>query len=188
MKIEEIRTGCIRIWLSDEDMARHGITYRDMAQGEARTDRMLRRILAVVAQYTGHASARYTVEALDTGEGCLLLVTAAEYTLAAQPPFVCTLTQLPRLFRLAADWCATQATAYSELYVTHSGYIIVIYPESGDAAVQLRHLRRYAARVECGQAAAAAAAEYGTLTSQGDVLQRLALTASAPLAPARQDR
>lgn len=187
VKIEEIRTGCIRIWLSDEDMARYGITYRDMAQGEERTDRMLRRILAVVAQYTGHASARYTVEALDTGEGCLLLVTASAYTLAAEPPFVCAVTEPQRLFRLAADWCATQTAAYSELYVTPHGYIVVIHPDCGNASAQLQRLRRYADRVECGQAAAAAAAEYGTLTSQGDVLQRLAVTVSAPPAPAQPE-
>ncbi len=187
MKIEEIRTGCVRIWLSAEDMARYGITFRDMARGDARTDRMLRRVLAVVAQYTGHTSARYTVEALDTGEGCLLLVTAAAYAMAVQPPFVCVLAQPPKLFRLAADWCATQPTAYSELYATEQGYILVIHPESDVASDIIRRLYRYADRVECGQIAAAAAAEHATLISQGDVLERLALTVHAPSAPERQD-
>lgn len=187
MKIEEIRTGCVRIWLTADDMARYGITYRDMARGDARTDRMLRCVLAVVAQYTGHASARYTVEALDTGEGCLLLVTASAYTSSVQPPFVCAVTQPQKLFRLAADWCAGQTTAYSELYATEHGYILVIHPAPDDVPTSIQRLYRYADRVECGQAAAAAAAEYGTLISQGDVIERLAITAPAPSAPATQD-
>ncbi len=187
MKIEEIRTGCVRIWLSAEDMARYGITYRDMAQGDARTDRMLRRVLAVVAQHTGHASARYTVEALDTGEGCLLLVTASAYMSSVQPPFVCAVTQPKTLFRLAADWCAAETTAYSELYATDHGYILVIHPAPDSTPTSVRRLYRYADRVECGPAAAAAAAEYGTLISQGDVVERLAITAPAPHSPAPPD-
>lgn len=187
VKIEEIRTGCVRIWLTAEDMARYGITYRDMAEGEPRTDRMLRRVLAVVAQYTGHAGARYTVEALDTGEGCLLLVTALAYTSSVQPPFVCAVTQPQQLFRLAADWCAAEETAYSELYATECGYILVIHPAPDSAPTSVRRLYRYANRVECGQAAAAAAAEYGTLISQGDVVERLAITAPAPRSPEPPD-
>lgn len=187
MKIEEIRTGCVRIWLTADDMARYGIAYRDMAQGDARTDRMLCRVLAVVAQYTGHASARYTVEALDTGEGCLLLVTASAYTSSVQPPFVCAVTQPRRLFRLAADWCAAEQTAYSELYATEQGYILVIHPTSDSASTSVRRLYRYADRVECGPAAAAAAAEYGTLISQGDVIERLAITAPVPRSPKQPD-
>ncbi len=187
MKIEEIRTGCVRIWLSAEDMERYGITFRDMARGDVRTDRMLRRVLSVVAQYTGHTSARYTVEALDTGEGCLLLVTASSYASSVQPPFVCVFTQPQALFRMAADWCATQPTAYSELYATENGYIVVIHPEDDVNPTVVQRLYRYADRVECGQVAAAAAAEYATLISQGDVLERLALTARAPSVPERRD-
>ncbi len=187
MKIEEIRAGCVRIWLSAEDMARYGITYRDMARGDPRTDRMVRHVLEVVAQYTGHTAVRYTVEALDTEEGCLLLVTATDTAEETELPYVCVFTRLSTLFRLAARWDAVDAAAYSTLYAVPHGYILVISPTQEESS-SLRLLYRYAERVECGAIAAAYAAEHGTLLADGDALERLAVTAREPSAPERTVR
>ena len=187
MKIEEIRTGCVRIWLSAEDMTRYGVTYRDMARGEPRTDRMVRHVLEVVAQYTGHTATRYTVEALDAEAGCLLLVTATDGADEIQPPYICVVTRLPMLFRLAAQYYAVDATAYGTLYAVPHGYILVICPTQEDPSV-LRLLYRYADRVECGLIAAASAAEYGTLIADGDALERLALTAREQPLPEQTGR
>lgn len=187
MKIEEICTGCVRIWLSAEDMARYGITYRDMARGDARTDRMVRHVLEVVAQHTGHTAARYTVEALDTEDGCLLLVTATESTEDSGPPYVCVFTRLTALFRLAARLHDADEAAHGTLYAVPHGYILVVCPTQDDPTT-ISLLHRYADRVECGPVAAASAAEYGTLVTDGDALERLALTARERTAPARVGR
>lgn len=186
MKIEEIRTGCVRIWISAEDMARYGLTYRDMARGDIRTDRMVRHVLEVVAQYTGHTAARYTVEALDTDEGCLLLVTASDGAEETEPPYVCVFTRLSTLFRLAAQWHAVDVV-YSTLYAVSHGYILVICPTRDDPSV-LHFLYRYAERVECGAIAAAVAAEHGTLLADGDALERLAVTAREQPVPEQTGR
>lgn len=185
MKIERIQSDRMRIFLSDEDLTTWGLDYASLEAGTPQTDRLIRQILRTVQQQTGHHVGSCAAEAFPVEGGCMLLLTFTRVQLRPYDPLVCRIGGVRALLSLAARFEAAGALPRSSLYEMPVGYILVIHAGEAVTPVHRRLLAEYGTLVEGGEAAVAAAGEYGSLLASCDALEQL--TARVPQPPAPPD-
>lgn len=185
MKIEWINSDRLRVFLSDTDLAERGIRFASMEAGTPQTDRLIRQVLRAVRQQTGHPVTGCAVEAFPVEGGCVLLLTLTKRQLRPYEPLVCRIGDVSTLFSLAARFVGAGPLPRSSLYEMPYGYILVIHACEEVAPVHRRLLAEYGAPLDGGEAAVAAAEEYGTLLVSADALEQL--TAYVPRQPVPPD-
>ncbi|MBO5798034.1 MAG: adaptor protein MecA [Clostridia bacterium] len=171
MQMECSGNGCLSLILSEEELARLGLSFEELDQQNPKTRRMLRTLLQLARRRTGFApKGALLVEALPLEGGCLLLVSPKDPILpAAASPTVFWVADGDALLQIAAGGPLTHPLGEgSSLYRGQEGFWLILY--GGATAPVL---------LECGQeladgaTAAAYAAEHGEPLFIGDALPRL---------------
>ena len=86
MRMEMTDSGCLKVWLSEEDLAELGLTFESLDYEDPVTRDAMKRILAAAQKETGFpAEGGLMVEALPLDGGCLLLFTPVSQTAPAAP-------------------------------------------------------------------------------------------------------
>ncbi len=173
MNIERIKNDRLRVYLSDADLTKWGLNYASLEAGTPQTDRFIRQVLRAARQQTGHPAGGCAVEAFPVEGGCVLLLTLTRMQLRPYDPLVCRIDDASTLLSLAARFEAVGPLPRSSLYELPAGYILVIHACEQVMPLHRRLLAEYGYLVEGGEAAVAAAAEYGTLLVSADALEQL---------------
>ena len=171
VKIETIKNGSLRVWLSHEDMARFGVSVDTMDGDDVHTARLLSQLLAVVSRQFGRRCAGILAEAIPVAGGCVLLLTPRRKAVGGA--LVYRPRDLEALYALAEHWNAISETPCTSLYELGEEYRLIVSP-CGALPVELRRLLNvYGDRVGTGAAAAAAVGEHGRLLCAGNALEML---------------
>ncbi len=173
MKVELIKNDRLRVWLSDQELVKWGIDFASMEAGTPQTDRLIRQVLRAAQRHTGRPVEHCAVEAFPVEGGCVLLLTFSRVQLRPDEPLVCRLSDADTLYALAQRFAATGPLPRSSLYEMPWGYILVIHTDERVTTVHRRLLSEYGSPAEGGEAAVAAAAEYGNLLAASDALEKL---------------
>lgn len=183
--MEAIGGSRMRVWLSEEEMARYGVDYAAMRPGDPRTERLLRQVLAEAGRQSGRPGVRpkhVSVEAIPVDGGCVLLLTAGAAGSIEGAPYLYYVAGADDLLALAEHWSRAGAGSLpcSSLYEWENGYLLLLSP-ADDGEKRLAALPdEYAVPVGSGPIAAAVAAEYGRLLAAGNALERLSPHRAAP--------
>lgn len=171
MQMECSGNGCLSLLLSDEELARLGLTFEELDHQSPKTRRMLRTLLQLARRKAGYApKGALLVEALPLAGGCLLLVSPKESPLPqATTPTVFWVTDGDALLQIAAGAPAAHPLGESSsLYRGRDGFWLVIY-----GGVIAPILWECGKELADGATAAAIAAEHGEPLFIGDALPRL---------------
>lgn len=159
MNIEPMDNGCIRIWLTEDEADRWGLS--TVRTDRRRLSRLVRRVMVSVGRRPGN---RMTAEMMPVGEGWLVLLSPLLSPDAGEPA-VYHLPDADALLLLREQWCRltgdTLDGALFSLYEQGKGYDLAVYPQSPLDPGQLHLLLEYGSLVGCGAGAVAHAAEYG---------------------------
>lgn len=125
MQVNVTDNGCLALLLSDDELTAMGLSFDRLHSHDPKTQRMLRTVLQVARRRVGFApKGAYSVEALPTADGCLLLVTPQE----ACAPSVFHIADEDALLQIAAAW--QQPThgegESSSLYRTADGFRLIL--------------------------------------------------------------
>ena len=177
MKMEPLKGGRLKIWMTVEDMARFGLRFEAMSTADRATRHALLRLIAVARERAPlDMEDGVMVEALPLESGCLLLLTPSEALppWAAQP-FICTFENENDLlgFGRGLRPLAETALPTSSLFGWENGYRLIVYPSAALPRSFRRLLKEYATPTARGYPAAAYTEEHGRALSVGDALQRL---------------
>lgn len=171
MQMECSGNGCLSLILSEEELARLGLSFEELDQQNPKTRRMLRTLLQLARRKAGYApKGALLVEALPLAGGCLLLVSPKEPPLpAVASPTVFWVAGEDALLQIAAAAPAAHPLGESSsLYRGEGGFWLVIY--GGVISPVLFECGNELAE---GDTAAAMAAEHGEPLFIGDALPRL---------------
>lgn len=187
MKIEPLRSGSFRIWLSETDMQRWGLRFEELSADHAPTRAAVAKLLSVARQRTPVLAEGLTVEALPVEDGCVLLFTPHRRLPPARMP-------LPQIYSLeTADdlldlgdslRCLSELPAAS-LYGWGDRYRLIVYAGIGAPHRVRTRLSEYAVRVGEGAATAAFTEEHGTPLAVGNALQLITRGSHSPAPPRR---
>ena len=174
MTVEPIANGCLRVWLTEEELEHWGLQELTPSMGQVR--RLVRRVTATV----GWADTdEVTAELIPVEGGGVLVVsprTSAECT-----PLVYRLRDEDTLLDVLRQWGADEGPLCS-LYIRQGGYDLVLYPAHPLSQRRQQLLTEYGSRIGDGEVTAARCAEYGQLVWAG-----LTLTGRVPPPPEPQD-
>ena len=176
MTVEPMANGCLRVWLTDDEMEHWGLTASEPPLTRAR--RLVRRIAASAGW--SH-TARMVAELIPVDGGGILLI--QPQLSPADTPLVYHLMDENALLDLIRHWGDVEGEdPLCSVYAADRGYDLVVY-----ATQPLRESRRclleeYAATGESGAVAAARCGEYGRPLWVGK-----ALTTCVPPPPAPPD-
>ena len=189
MRMELTDSGCLKVWLSEEDLAELGLTFESLDYGDPVTRDAMKIILTAARKETGfQAEGGLMVEALPVDGGCLLLFTPAENRRRtrmkrAVGPYVYELDNADQLLGMARSFGRAAAPLTgSSLYAFGKGYRLVLYPAAPLARGVGDLLDEFARRTGEGDAAAAFTAEHGRPIAVGDALNRLCAAVRKPAA------
>lgn len=178
MKTERSGNGCLRIWLTDQDMAQLGVTFEQMDENDPHTRSALTRLLLSVG--TGMpVNGDMVIEALPLDGGCLLLITPMGKRHSARPktangPYIYTVADAERLLALAQCCKSSQnKMPVSSLYQLDNTYRLILYPDISTKDTDRRFFEEYADEMTEGEAAAAFIGEHGKVLAVSDALERL---------------
>lgn len=180
-------SGCLKVWLSEEDLAELGLTFESLDYEDPITRDAMKILLTAARKETGfQAEGGLMVEALPVDGGCLLLFTPAENRRRtrmkrAVGPYVYELDNADQLLGMARSLGRAAAPLTgSSLYAFGRGYRLVLYPAAPLARGVGDLLDEFARRAGEGDAAAAFTAEHGRPLAVGDALDRLCAAARIP--------
>lgn len=187
MQMELLKNGCLKILLSQEDLAILGLDLAAMDENDHATREAIHMLLTAARSETGFApDAGVTVEALPVEDGCLLLFTPSVGVRRmrmrrAVGPYVYELEDAEQLMRLADGLCRLSAPSRrssppfggSSLYRFGGRYRLVVYPAAALPKGAGRLFAEFARPAGEGDAAAAFTAEHGQPVAVGDALTRL---------------
>lgn len=162
MRIDSHRNGVLRIWMTDADMARWGLAWESMIEGDGVTDRTLRRLLCVARRYRPAVrTGQVLVEAVPLYGGCLLLFSepsARVYRLETADDVM----QLAAALNTVSDNALPPASLYRE----GDRYLLIVYGT-------LSLVDEFAAPCGEGELAVSRAQEHGMPLIVGCALTRL---------------
>lgn len=134
MRMELTDSGCLKVWLSEEDLAELGLTFELLDYEDPVTRDAMKIILTAARKETGfQAEGGLMVEALPVDGGCLLLFTPAENrrrTRMKRPRglmFTSWITPTS-CWDGPQSWPAAAPLTGSSLYAFGKGYRLVLYP------------------------------------------------------------
>ncbi len=189
MKMEPLKGGCLKIWLSGTDMHHWGLRFESMSAEDTATRRAIHRLIHIARQREAlRAEEGLTVEALPTDEGCLLLFTPQRLfvPLRSPKPIIYALYSGDDLLELGDRLCRwdSRILPAAALYGWGPSYRLIVYADPAPAPALHRLLNEYAQPVATGYAAAAYTEEHGTPLIATQALQRLTVREShAPVPP-----
>ena len=126
MKMEMLKSGCLKVMLSDRELAAAGLSYDTLDRRKPATRAALRRLLLLAREQVSFPAERaITVESIPLDGGCLLLIspmaTVKKRHDGMTPRLYFTADCSP-LFDLAAA-----AEAYGSLYRFGEGFYLLIF-------------------------------------------------------------
>ena len=178
MKMEPLGSGDLRIWMTDTELSRWGLSLDDMRQGTPTADRAVRRLLGVARQrLVFHADGQIQVEVLPISDGCVFLFTADR----PRPPATTALPQIyhiasaEELLQLGQVLAATPGASLpaASLYRSGEGYYLIVYAGLGPITGYRRLLHEFGTCVGEGHAAASFIAEHTEAVTVGEALYQL---------------
>ncbi|MBR2339023.1 MAG: hypothetical protein IKA63_06115 [Clostridia bacterium] len=191
MKIEPLKSGCFKIWMTENDMQRWGLRFDDMSADHRATRTAVMRLLAIVKQRTDLHADGMTVEAVPVEGGCLLLFTPhGRRPLFRMPqPQIYALHTADDLLQLGEGLSADDALPAASLYSWGDEYRLILYAGVGGTRGSHLPLAECAEKVGEGTASAAFIEEHGQPITVGNALHRLcAARGSHPPVPPRPER
>ncbi len=191
MKMEPLKGGCLKIWMTRADMQRFGLAFEQMNARDAATRRAVLKLINVAQQRLAfRAEQGLTVEALPLSDGCLLLLTPGRRRelFPTAEPAVYTIHDADDLLRFgdSLGGLAEEQLPAASLFCWKQGYRLILYPDIVSGEPCKRLLYEFAERVADGSAAAAYTEEHGRPLAVGNALHRL-LTAHGSPAPTLPD-
>lgn len=189
VKVETIAGSRLRVWLTDKELEKWGILPQDRPDSRQNARRLVRRALHIARW---HPAATLLAEVFPVDGGCIMLLSVPAKEEDGLAPTVYRLADADILCALAERWCRLPPEQGGMpgivLCEREEGYDLAVSPVELLSDPRRRLLEEYGRRVGVGQAAVAAAAEYGRVLGTGNVLERLGLTEPVPLPPAAGDR
>lgn len=174
MTVEPIANGCLRVWLTDEELEHWGL--QESAPSPGRVRRLVRRVTANV----GWADTeRVTAELIPVDGGGILLI--GPQVSVEDTPLVYRLQDEDALLDILRRWGDDGAPLCS-LYIRQGGYDWILYPDGPLSLRRQNLLAEYGSLIGCGAVAAARCEEYGQPVWAGAML-----TARVPTPPEPQD-
>ena len=178
MTVEPIANGCLRVWLTDEELEQWGLT--DTQPSIRRVRRLVRQVSAAAGWSD---KGRVTAELIPIYGGGVLLV--SPWVLPpVDTPAVYHLADGDALLDLIRRWryIEEEAQPLCSLYTHEGGYDLVVYPQQ---PLSHRHhylLLEYGTPAGSWEGAVARCGEYGRLIRAG-----WTLTAREPTPPVPED-
>lgn len=183
MRMERLENGCLKIVLSEQELADRQLSFSLMDYRNAATRQALSRLLREAESRTGfHAPGALMIEALPLSDGCLLLVTPE----LSRPrlrirrsvgPLVYRVPDADSLLALAAEYgrdpLHDRSLSASSLYRENEGYRLVVYPALTFSKKTRRLLETFSSSWQEGEGAAAFAAEHGKQSIVGNALPQI---------------
>ena len=155
MTVESIANGCLRIWLTDEELEQWGLC---APQPPLRQVRRLVRRAAAAAGWSD--TGRVTAELIPVHEGGVLLVSPLPQPV--DTPTVYHLQDGETLLELMRQWGYIQeVTPLCSLYEREEGYDLVFYDTAPLSLRQQYLLSEYGILMGTGEGMAARCGEYG---------------------------
>lgn len=182
MKMEPLKGGCLKIWMSETDMQHWGLQFDRMDARDEATRRAVLRLIHVARERLAfRADDQLTVEVLPLEDGCLLLLTPmrAPSWFRLPQPAVYLIRSADDLLRLGDSLChiPTDSLPPTSLFAWGEAYHLIVYPDTVSLLRLRRLLHEFAAPIAVGYPAAAHTEEYGKPLVIGDALHRLCVTA-----------
>ncbi len=174
MKMEPLDGGRLRVWLSAADMQRFGLAFENLGADDGATRRAIRRLSAIARlRHLLYDDRVLTVEALPTGDGCLLLITPQPHALPQ--PTVYAVRGADRLLQLRGKLQLLRHRTFpaAALFAWGTEYRLVVYPTVQDCRACRRLLDEFAEPIAAGTVAVAHTEEYGIPLLRDNALERL---------------
>ncbi len=176
MKMESLRSGALKIWMTEHDMRRWGLRFEALGAHDRATDAAVTKLLQVargraVLPETG----AMTVEAVPLEEGCILLFTPRRNLPPCRmpPPKVWAIRTADDMLQLGRYLTSVKRLPTASLYRWGDEYRLVTYPGFGGWQDVCRRLEEFAEPIGEGKEMAAFVEEYGTPVAVGNALTRL---------------
>ncbi len=192
MKIEPLNSGALKIWMSEEELGRWGLSFETLGTDKVRTHRALIKLLGIAKQRLANCpKEELRVEIIALHSGYLFLITPEKNNW--QPictPKIYAISNAEELLRLGENLAANhrEELPLSSLYEWNKEYRLVVYGVGHKQSGEWRVLSEFAQCVAEGDGAAAFLEEHGIPIIQGTALHRLCATYESrlptPLHPA----
>lgn len=178
MKMEPLKSGVLKIWMSDDELRRWGLTFEALEAHTEPAYRALIKWLDIAEErfdFTVHGSAK--VEVIPLAGGCLFLVApeAEKVTHTVCVPQIYAVANENELLRLGENLASVDAEGLplASLYGWKQEYRLITYMGRRKQTGVRRVLSEFAELVEEGTGAAAFLEEHGTPIIRGIALHRL---------------
>ena len=183
MELTRLHNGCLRIWLTETDLERMGLSFDRLDASDPTTRLAMGQILLAAEQQTGFIpSGNLMVEALPIQNGCLLLLSPIGDSQSWKPkraggPYIYAVETAEQLLRLAENWkrfaVREELLPASSLYRWDTHYRLIVYPAASFPPGMRQLLTEFTTETGEGDAAAAFIAEHGKALLIGNALPRL---------------
>lgn len=191
MKMEPLSSGCLKIWMTQSDMQRFGLSFETMNARDTATRQAVFKLLNVAKlRHAFHVDEGLTVEALPIDNGCLLLLTPGRHRplFALPQPTVYAIHNADDLLRFgnSLSHISQNDLPTASLFGWKQGYRLILYPDITTSEPCKRLLSEFAEPIADSYTAAAYTEEHGHALAIGNALQRL-FTAHGSHAPEPPD-
>ncbi len=182
MKMEPLRGGSLKIWMTDADMQQWGLRFDLMSARDIPTQRALMRLITVARERKIlNVDSDIAVEALPIDGGCLFLLTplhTAALTRVPEPTVYTVHTADDLLdFGNGLSHIETDTLPSASLFGWQTQYRLIIYADKPLTATCRRLVDEFCDKTAKGRAAIAHTEEHGRALLVGNALHRLQLTA-----------
>lgn len=193
MKMEPLKSGRLKIWMTQSDMQRFGLSFETMNTHDAATRHAVLRLLSIAKQrHAFFACDGLTVEALPISEGCVLLLTPEGRRRTCMPakPTVYTIRSADDLLRFGDSLSRVPKSKLptASLFGWEQEYRLILYTDTDAATAEPcnRLLTEFAEPIADSYSAAAYTEEHGRALAVGNALEQL-ITARGSSAPTPPD-
>lgn len=177
MKIEPPSGGVLKIWMSEEELGRWGLSFDTLGIDKVRTHRALVKLLGIAKQrLIGCSEEELRIEVVALHSGYLFLITPeCEKLPAACSPQIYAIADAETLLRLGENLAlkGKRDLPLSSLYEWNKEYRLIVYDTCCKPAAEWRVLSEFANLVAEGDGVAAFLEEHGVPIIQGTALHRL---------------
>ena len=191
MKMEPLKSGRLKIWMTQSDMQRFGLSFETMNTRDTATRHAVLRLLSIAKQrHAFFACDGLTVEALPISEGCVLLLTPEGHrqTCSLPKPTVYTIRSADDLLRFGSSLSCVPKSQLppASLFGWEQEYRLILYTDTLTTEPCHRLLTEFAEPIADSYPAAAYTEEHGRALAVGNALEQL-ITARGSSAPTPPD-